>query len=45
VTVDLQTSAAYERRFEPHTVDLPRIGQIVPIGVGQADEILVGIEV
>jgi hypothetical protein len=45
VALDLKTSAAHERRLEPHATDLLRVGDVVPIGVGQADEILVGIEV
>lgn len=45
VTLDLETSAAHERRFEPRTVEFPGVGRIVPTGAGQADEILVGIEV
>jgi hypothetical protein len=44
VTLDLSAGAAHERRLESHAVDL-RVGRIVPTGAGQADEILVGIEV
>jgi hypothetical protein len=45
VALDLKPGATHERRFEAHAVDLPGVGQIVPIDVGQTDEILVGVEV
>jgi hypothetical protein len=45
VTLDLKPGATYERRLEARVVDLLGIGDIVPIGAGQADEVLVGVEV